>query len=79
MTAHEHPTIVIEVTLKLELGPDEVWPDTGVPEGWTVEDVVARVQESGTFRRFLEDWEADLFGAEVGVDAKGRYARGSLR
>lgn len=41
--------------------------------------VLAAVEECGSVGRFISDWDADLFGADVLVIARGQHARGSLR
>lgn len=76
--AKENPMVSIEVTLRMELPPEDVWPD-GAPDNWTVQDVVSTVQAAGSFRNFLREWDFDTFGAEVSVSAKGQYGRGHLR
>ena len=35
---------------------DEIWPDGDAPENPTCEQVAARIAESGSPMRWLEDW-----------------------
>jgi hypothetical protein len=69
--------VSIELTISVELEPDEVWPD-GEPEGWTAEHVLAEMQKLST-TRLIDDWDLDTFGSHVEVQALGKTARGELR
>jgi hypothetical protein len=71
--------IVVELTIRLELEPEEVWPDNNIPGDFSADDVVVAVEKSGTVSRFIKNWGADAAGAEVAIHAKGKYARGWLR
>lgn len=72
------PAVTIEVTLAMDLAPEDIWPD-GTPDDWTVQDVVEAVQAAGSFRNFLREWDFDTFGAQVEVHSAGRTASGHLR
>lgn len=48
-------TISIEISGTFDLTPEQVWPD-GVPEEWTIADVVAAVKTARSVNRLIDDW-----------------------
>lgn len=73
-----HTPVEIELTMRFELPDADVWPD-GLPETIDAAAVIVAVEKSTTVREFINDWDADTFGAEVYAHVNGQAARGWLR
>lgn len=70
--------VTIELSIELELDPDEVWPDGDWPENWTAKDVLKLVLDTGSLGTFMRSW-GQGYGADVTVRARGGFENGHLR
>lgn len=52
------PSISFLLDLDVTLSPKEVFPD-GIPDDWSIADVVAAVKKSGSVREWLSDWNME--------------------
>lgn len=78
MTEPSPPPIQIEVTIAVDLQPDEAFPD-GAPEHYTAADVLAEIKKSGTAERALKDWDLLTFGADFAVSVGHDTVRETLK
>jgi hypothetical protein len=58
--------ISFTIDCDFDLTPEEVFPD-GVPENWSLADVVAACRQSHNISRWMDDWNVEP-GLRVMVD-----------
>lgn len=71
------PPVQIEVTITVDLQPEEAWPD-GAPEHWGAAEVLAEIKKAGSASRALADWDLLTFGAEFAVSVGHDTVRETL-
>lgn len=63
----DRTTITISISGDFDLVPSDVWPD-GVPDGWTIDDVVALIHAVGSPMRLVDEWALGDLDLDVTVD-----------